>query len=84
MKGVNNAKNKNVSNFQYNFAHIVLAGMQSDRDINASINILNRGRAGLARTNAQGDICLYTPTGNASGVEELRTYPACAGKPLPG
>jgi hypothetical protein len=44
-------------------------------DINAAINILKRGRAGLARTDARGDICLYPSTGRASSVEELRTYP---------
>ena len=55
-------------------------GMWMDRDINAAINILKRGRAGLARTDAQGDICLYGATGTASSVEELRTYPAIAGE----
>ncbi len=49
-------------------------GLTMDRDVNASMNILKRGRAGLARTNAQGDICLYPSTGRASSVEELRTY----------
>jgi transposase len=51
-----------------------------DRDVNAAINILKRGRAGLARTDAQGDICLYGAKGAASSVEELRTYPATAGE----
>ena len=55
-------------------------GMQMDRDVNAAINILKRGRAGLARTYAQGDICLYGAKGAASSVEELRTYPATAGE----
>ncbi|EQD60559.1 protein containing Transposase, IS605 OrfB [mine drainage metagenome] len=72
-----------------------MCGLQIDRDINASINTLNRalqsstakldsfavkGRAGLARTYAQGDICLYPSTGRASSVEELRTYSANAGE----
>ena len=47
-------------------------GMQKDRDINASINILNRARAGLARSNAQGES--VRPIGAV--LEELRTYPA--------
>ena len=51
-----------------------------DRDVNASINILKRGRAGLARTYAQGYNCLYDAKGIASSVEELRTYPAIAGE----
>ena len=50
-------------------------GMQMDRDVNAAINILKRGRAGLARTYAQRDICLYGAKGIASSVGELRTYP---------
>ena len=55
-------------------------GLQMDRDVNAAINMLKRGRAGLARTDAQGDICLYGAKGAASSVEELRTYPATAGE----
>lgn len=51
-------------------------GMQMDRDINASINILKRGRAGHVRTNAQGDNRPYDEKPIASGVVELRTYPA--------
>ncbi|MCL5430518.1 MAG: transposase [Candidatus Marsarchaeota archaeon] len=70
-------------------------GLRMDRDINASINILNRGltskksnlesealkgRAGLAQTYAQGDGGQYIPMGNANAVEELRTYPATTGE----
>ncbi|MEM4098974.1 MAG: transposase [Candidatus Micrarchaeaceae archaeon] len=55
-------------------------GLQIYRDVNASINILKRGRAGLAQTDAQGDIRLYGAKGAASSVEELRTYPALAGE----
>ncbi len=50
-------------------------GLRMDRDINASINILNRAREGHSRSHAQGDIRQYVPTGDASSVEELRTYP---------
>ena len=58
-------------------------GMQMDRDVNASINILKRGRAGLARTDAQGDICLCVPSGNASSVEKLRTYSTVSAEEAP-
>jgi putative transposase len=46
-------------------------GLQIDRDINASINILKRGRAGLARTYAQGDSVRLQQGATA---KELRTY----------
>ncbi len=60
--------------------HCNICGLTIDRDKNASINILNRARAGLARTNAQGENRQYIPTGNANGLDELRTYPANAGE----
>jgi transposase len=47
-----------------------------DRDINAAINILKRGRAGLARTYAQGDNVRLQ---QEAIVKELRTNPATAG-----
>ena len=52
-------------------------GLQIDRDINASINILKRGRAGLARTYAQGDSVRLQQGATA---KELRTYSAIAGE----
>ncbi len=48
-------------------------GMQMDRDINASINILNRATLGQRESHAQGENRQYIPTGNANGLEELRT-----------
>ncbi len=57
-------------------------GLQMDMDINASINMLKKGRAGLARTYAHGDGGQYIPIGNATPVEELRTTPTNAGKIL--
>ena len=55
-------------------------GMQLDRDINASINILKRATEGHSGSHAQGENRKYIPTGNANGLEELRTYPANAGE----
>ena len=55
-------------------------GMQLDRDINASINILKRAREGHSQSHAQGENRQYISTGNANGLEELRTYPANAGE----
>lgn len=48
-------------------------GLQMDRDINASINILKRAREGHSQSYAQGDS--VRPQLGAV-VEELRTYPA--------
>jgi putative transposase len=48
-------------------------GMQLDRDINASINILKRATLGQRGSHAQGENRQYIPTGNANGLEELRT-----------
>ena len=48
-------------------------GMQMDRDINASINILNRATAGHAGSHVQGDS--VRPQREAV-VEELKTYSA--------
>ncbi len=64
--------------------HCNICGMTMDRDVNASINILDRGRAGLARTdgnvNAQGDMTSAIQHESKSRIEELRTYPANAGE----
>ena len=54
-------------------------GLTIDRDENASINILNRARAGLARSNAQGES--VRPQREAV-VEELRTCPVNDGGSL--
>ncbi len=56
-------------------------GMQLDRDINASINILDRATLGQRGSHAQGENRQYISTGNANGLEELRTDPAHSGKP---
>ena len=53
-------------------------GMQMDRDINASINILNRATLGQRGSHAQGEN--IRPQQGAI-LNELRTYPANAGKP---
>ena len=50
------------------------------RDLNASMNMLERGRAGLARTDARGGDRLYDAKGIASSVEGPRTYPAIEGE----
>ncbi len=50
-------------------------GMQEDRDINASINILNRARVGHTRSHVQGD---YVRPQQEAMVEELKTYSANA------
>ena len=55
-------------------------GMRLDRDINASINILKRATLGQRGSHAQGENRQYISTGNANGLEELRTYPANAGE----
>ncbi|MEM4098096.1 MAG: zinc ribbon domain-containing protein, partial [Candidatus Micrarchaeaceae archaeon] len=65
--------------------HCNVCNLIMDRDLNSSIvilkrGILARGRAGPARTDAQGDICQYNAKGIASSVGELRTYPAIAGE----
>ena len=51
-------------------------GMQEDRDINASINILKRATAGLAGRYVQGD---YIRPQQEAMVEELKTYSASKG-----
>ncbi len=48
-------------------------GMQEDRDINASINILNRATAGHAGSNVQGD---FVRPQQGAKVKELKTYSA--------
>ena len=48
-------------------------GLRLDRDINASINILNRATFGQRESHAQGENRQYIPTGNANGLKELRT-----------
>ncbi|EQD40539.1 protein containing Transposase, IS605 OrfB, partial [mine drainage metagenome] len=50
-------------------------GMQKDRDINASINILNRATAGLAGSHVQGD---FVRPQQEAVIEKLKTYPANA------
>ncbi len=55
-------------------------GMQLDRDINASINILNKAALGQRGSHAQGENRQYISTGNANGLEELRTDPAHSGE----
>ncbi|MEM4097685.1 MAG: transposase [Candidatus Micrarchaeaceae archaeon] len=65
--------------------HCNVCNLIMDRDLNSSIvilkrGILARGRAGPARTDAQGDICQYNAKGIASSVGELRTYSAIAGE----
>ena len=52
-------------------------GMQLDRDINASINILKRATLGQRGSHAQGEI--VRPQQEAA-FKELRTYPANAGE----
>jgi putative transposase len=53
--------------------HCNLCEKTMDRDVNASINILERGREGHSRTYAQGD---GVRPQRAAAVEELRTYSA--------
>jgi putative transposase len=48
-------------------------GMQEDRDINASMNILNRATAGHAESHVQGD---YVRPQQEAVVKELKTYSA--------
>jgi putative transposase len=48
-------------------------GLQEDRDINASINILNRATAGHAGSHVQGD---FVRPQQEAMVEELKTYSA--------
>ena len=55
-------------------------GMQMDRDINASINILNRATLGQRGSHAQGDMTSAIQQESKSRIEELRTYPANAGE----
>ena len=52
-------------------------GMQLDRDINASINILKRATLGQRGSHAQGD---FVRLQQEAVVHELRTYPATAGE----
>ena len=48
-------------------------GMQLDRDINASINILNRATLGQRGSHAQGDMASAIQQESKSRIEELRT-----------
>ncbi len=48
-------------------------GMQMDRDINASINILNRATLGQRGSHAQGDMASAIQQESKSRIEELRT-----------
>jgi putative transposase len=48
-------------------------GLQLDRDINASINILKRAREGHSRRYAQGDMASAIQQESKSRIEELRT-----------
>ncbi len=60
--------------------HCSVCGLAIDRDINASINVLARARAGLARSNAQGDAASAVQHAPKNRIGELRTYPASAGE----
>ncbi len=48
-------------------------GMQMDRDINASINMLNRATLGQRGSHAQGDMASAVQQASKSRIEELRT-----------
>ncbi len=48
-------------------------GMQEDRDINASINILNRATVGHTGSNVQGD---FVRPKQGAKANELKTYSA--------
>jgi putative transposase len=53
--------------------HCNVCGLTMDRDLSASINILERGREGHSRTHAQGD---GVRPQQVAAVGELRTYSA--------
>ena len=57
-------------------------GLEIDRDINASINILKRARAGLARSNAGGDEAPVLEKAKASIVREAGTIRHKEGRKL--
>ena len=57
-------------------------GLEIDRDINASINILKRARAGLARSNAGGDEAPVLEKAKASIVREAGTIRHKEGRQL--
>ncbi len=52
-------------------------GMQLDRDINASINILKRATLGQRESHAQGDMTSAVQQALKSRIEELRTDKTC-------
>ncbi len=72
-----NIKDMPLSIREYNCSR---CGMRLDRDINASINILKRATLGQRGSHAQGENRQYISTGNANGLEELRTDSANAGE----
>ena len=53
--------------------HCNICGLTMDRDINASINILNRATFGQKGSNAQGDMASAIQQESKSRIDELRT-----------
>ena len=66
----NNIQNMPLSKRIYNCDR---CGMQLDRDINASINILKRATLGQRESHAQGDMASAIQQESKSRIEELRT-----------
>ena len=65
-----NVQEMPLSTREYNCSR---CGMQLDRDINASINILKRATLGQRGSYAQGDMASAIRYGSKSRIEELRT-----------